>query len=141
MSEIINVEVKITDIQRTFFLKIDTSDNIATVYSSYDEPVYDYHFEVNSTLLSDIVDELKDVKVDDHIIDGKTSLELSRQGRFVDVIKGIVRSIDSKNLFLTVTSLFTKLKKKVKTDVSIRKLLKLILSETIDLDKWQLKIN
>ena len=140
MNEVINIEAKITDINKTFCVKIDTGKNRCTIYSKYDNTNFDYHLQTQSSLLKDLVNELKDVQVDGVIINGDKALELTRDGHFEDVVKGIIRSIGKKNLFLTITSLFSKLKNKLKVDISINKIIKLILSETVDLEKWEMEI-
>ena len=136
-----NIEVKISDLDKLYFLEIDTNKNNATIYTKINDDIkYDYHVEVKSKLLVDIVDELNNVKVDNEVISGKKALELSEDNRFKDVVKGIINSIKNKNLFLTITSLFSKFKSELKTDISISEIVKLILSETVDLDKWSLII-
>ena len=136
-----NIEVKISDLDKLYFLEIDTNKNTATIYTKINDDIkYDYHVEVKSKLLVDIVDELNNVKVDNEVISGKKALELSEDNRFKDVVKGIINSIKNKNLFLTITSLFSKFKSELKTDISISEIVKLILSETVDLDKWSLII-
>ncbi|MBP5280093.1 MAG: hypothetical protein J6Z03_06380 [Erysipelotrichaceae bacterium] len=140
MNDVLNVEVRVKDVDRTFYVKIDTIKNSCTIYTVFDEPKYDHHIETESSLLVDLVNELKDVEVDGKIIDGNKALELTENDRFPDVLKGIIRSIGKKNLFLTITSLFSKLKKKLKTDIPINRIIKLIMSETVDLDAWNLEI-
>ncbi|MBO7675958.1 MAG: hypothetical protein J6S49_00355 [Erysipelotrichaceae bacterium] len=140
MNDVLNVEVKVKDVDRTFYVKIDTIKNSCTIYTVFDEPKYDHHIETESSLLVDLVNELKDVEVDGKVIDGNKALELTVNDRFPDVLKGIIRSIGKKNLFLTITSLFSKLKKKLKTDIPINRIIKLIMSETVDLDAWNLEI-
>jgi len=136
-----NIEVKISDLDKLYFLEIDTNKNNATIHTKINDDIkYDYHVEVKSKLLVDIVDELNNVKVDNEVISGKKALELSEDNRFKDVVKGIINSIKNKNLFLTITSLFSKFKSELKTDISISEIVKLILSETVDLDKWSLII-
>ena len=136
-----NIEVKISDLDKLYFLEIDTNKNNATIYTKINDDIkYDYHVEVKSKLLVDIVDELNNVKVDNEVISGKKALELSEDNRLKDVVKGIINSIKNKNLFLTITSLFSKFKSELKTDISISEIVKLILSETVDLDKWSLII-
>lgn len=136
-----NIEVKISDLNKLYFLEIDTNKNVATIHSKINNDIkYDYHVEVKSKLLVEIVDELNNVKVDNEVISGKKALELSEDNRFKDVVKGIINSIKNKNLFLTITSLFSKFKSELKTDISISEIVKLILSETVDLDKWSLII-
>jgi len=136
-----NIEVKISDLDKLYFLEIDTNKNNATIHTKINDDIkYDYHVEVKSKLLVDIVDELNNVKVDNEVISGKKALELSEDNRFEDVVKGIINSIKNKNLFLTITSLFSKFKSELKTDISISEIVKLILSETVDLDKWSLII-
>ena len=140
MNDVLNVEVKVKDVDRTFYVKIDTIKNSCTIYTVFDEPKYDHHIETESSLLVDLVNELKDVEVDGKIIDGNKALELTENDRFPDVLKGIIRSIGKKNLFLTITSLFSKLKKKLRTDIPINRIIKLIMSETVDLNAWNLEI-
>ena len=136
-----NIEVKISDLDKLYFLEINTNKNNATIHTKIiDDIKYDYHVEVKSKLLVDIVDELNNVKVDNEVISGKKALELSENNRFKDVVRGIINSIKNKNLFLTITSLFSKFKSELKTDISISEIVKLILSETVDLDKWSLII-
>lgn len=136
-----NIEVRISDLDKLYFLEIDTNKNNATIHTKINDDIkYDYHVEVKSKLLVDIVDELNNVKVDNEVISGKKALELSEDNRFKDVVKGIINSIKNKNLFLTITSLFSKFKSELKTDISISEIVKLILSETVDLDKWNLII-
>ena len=113
MNDILNIEAKITDINRTFQVKIDTNKNTVLIYTNLEDPGYDYHLTTESTVLSELVDELKDVEVEGRIIDGNKALELARNGRFEEVIKAIIRSIGKRNL---------------------------IMSETIDIDKWEIKI-
>ena len=139
MNDILNIEAKITDINRTFQVKIDTGKNTVLIFTKPEDPEYDYHLTTESTMLSDLVDELKDVEVEGRIIDGNKALELARNERFEEVIKAIIRSIGKRNLFLTVTSLFGKFRNRLKIDLSINKLIKLIMSETIDIDKWEIK--
>ncbi len=140
MNDILNIEAKIKDTGKTFYVKIDTANNRLSIYRDFDRPAFDHHLETESSLLVDLVNELKDVEVEGKIIDGNKALELTRSGHFPEVIKGIIRSIGKRNLFLTVTSLFARFKNKLKIDISVNKLIKLILSETIDLDKWELEI-
>ena len=141
MKDILNIEVKITDTNKTYLLKIDTIKNLADIYGEYDTDDFDYHFETQSILLIKLVDELGGIRVDDSKIDGKKALELTSQGKFIKVVKAIVKAIENRNLFMTITSLFRKLKKYIKTDLSFGDLVRLILSETIDLDKWKLEIH
>ena len=141
MNEIINIETKIPDENRTFHVRIDTEKNDLSIYSNYDDPKFDYHLTAESTLLSDLVDELKDVTVDGKTISGKQALELTKNGRFEDVVKGILRSFGKKNLFFTLTGLFSKFKKKLKTDIPLKDLIKIITSEAVDPEKWTMSIN
>ncbi len=141
MKDILNIEVKITDTNKTYLLKIDTIKNLADIYGEYEIRDFDYHFETQSILLIKLVDELGGIRVDDSKIDGKKALELTSQGKFIKVVKAIVKAIENRNLFMTITSLFRKLKKYIKTDLSFGDLVRLILSETIDLDKWKLEIH
>ena len=140
MNKIINIETKISDEKKAFLVKIDTEKNDLSIYSKYDDQKFDYHLTAESTLLSDLVDELKDVTVDGRIISGNQALELSKNGRFEDVAKGLLRSFGKKNLFFTLTCLFGKFKKKVKTDIPLKDLIKIITSEAVDPEKWTMNI-
>ena len=141
MNETVNIETKIIDEKKTFFVKVDTEKNALSIYSNYDEPKFDYHIETYSSLLSDIIDYLRDVEVDGKVITGSAALMLTRECRFEDIIRGIIRSIGKKNLFLTVTGLFGKFKKKAKTDIPLNDMVKLIMSETVNPDSWTIEIN
>ena len=140
MNNIMNIEAKITDINRTFHVSIDEDRNTMIIYTKPENPEYDYHLVTESSLLSDIVNELGDVEVEGKIINGSRALELTRNGHFEDVVKGIINSIGKRNLFFTITSLFGKFKKKFKVDISVNRLVKLILSETVDLSKRHMEI-
>ena len=140
MNEIINIETKIPDENKTFFVRIDTEKNDLSIYSTYDDQKFDYHLSAQSSLLADLVDELKDVMVDGKIISGSNALELTRAGDFEGVVRGILRSFGKKNLFFTLTGLFGKFKKKLTTDIPLKELIKIITSEAVDPEKWTMNI-
>ena len=141
MNEIVNIETTISDENKTFLVRIDTEKNDLSIFSEYDDQKFDYHLTAESSLLADVVNELKNVKVDGNIIDGAKALELTKSGRFEDVVRGILRAFAGRNLFFTLTGLFGKLKKKLKTDIPLNDLIKLVMSEAVDPDKWTMSIN
>ena len=141
MNEIVNIETTISDENKTFIVRIDTQNNDLSIFSEYDDPKFDYHLTADSSLLADVVNELKDVTVDGNVISGAKALELTKSGRFEDVVRGILRSFSKKNLFFALTGLLGKLKKKLKTDIPLNDLIKLVMSEAVDPEKWTMNIN
>ncbi len=142
------IDTEHDDEKSHLFVEVDTIKNHASLYELKgdvaDEDIEKrfhkrpgYHLEVRSDLLVSLTDRLGGIIVDGKRIDGKEALKLFRDGRLDEIIEGVTKELDGKNLLKTVPSLLSVLSENYTTDMPLIEIVKTVLGEVNDFKDWK----